>query len=197
MMRFGILFALLCGLAACGENSSIVATPQSIAAVSYRDAGPAKLTVITMVNNRTGSGGHTALMINGPQRILFDPAGSFRVDDVPEKGDVLYGITPQVFDIYKRSHARATHHVVTQEIEVTAQQARIAYQLAVQNGPVPGAFCTSATTGILAQVPGFEWVDKTYYPVKLQKQLETYPGVITEKYYEDDDGHVVDAVALL
>ncbi|MEP2028563.1 MAG: hypothetical protein ABJI96_07630 [Paracoccaceae bacterium] len=196
-MRVGILLALLLGLAACGENSSIVATPQSIAAVSYRDEGPAKLTVITMVNNRSGSGGHTALMINGPQRILFDPAGSFRTDSVPERGDVLYGITPQVFDTYKSSHSRATHHVVTQEFEVTAAQAQVAYQLATQNGPVPGAFCTSATTKILSQVPGFEWVDKTFYPVKLQQQLEPHPGVKTEKYYEDDDGNVVDAVAKL
>ncbi len=196
-MRVGMLLALLWGLAACGENLTRFATPEKIAAVAYREEGPAKLTVITMVNNRTGYGGHSALMINGPQRVLFDPAGSFRTDDVPEKGDVLYGITPQVFRIYKSSHARATHHVVTQEIEVTAEQARIAYQLATQNGPVPGAFCTSATTSILSQVPGFEWVNKTYFPVKLQKQIGTYPGANTEKYYEDDEGNVVDAVALL
>ena len=180
-MRVWILLALLWGLAACGENSTLVATQGSISAVAYRDEGPAKLTVITMVSNETGAGGHTALMINGPQRVLFDPAGSFRTKNVPEKGDVLYGITPQVFSIYKSSHARATHHVVTQEIEVTAEQARIAYQLATQNGPVPGAFCTRATTSILSQVPGFEWVNKTYFPVKLQKQIETYPGANTEK----------------
>ena len=197
MMRVGILLALLWGLTACGEDLTRFATPEKIAAVAYRDEGSAKLTVITMVNNRTGSGGHTALMMTCPQRVLFDPAGSFRTDDVPEKGDVLYGITPQVFSMYKSSHARATHHIVTQEIEVTAEQARIAYQLATQNGPVPGAFCTSATTSILSQVPGFEWVNKTYFPVTLQKQIETYSGVNTEKYYEDDEGNVVDAVALL
>jgi hypothetical protein len=196
-MRVWILLALLWGLAACGENSTLVATQDSISAVAYRDEGPAKLTVVTMVSNETGAGGHTALMINGPQRVLFDPAGSFRTKNVPEKGDVLYGITPAVFNIYKSSHSRRTHHIVTQEIEVTAEQAQIAYQLAIRNGSVPGAFCTSATTKILSQVPGFEWVKPTYFPVKFMKQIETYPSVKTEKYYEDDEGNVVDALALL
>jgi hypothetical protein len=60
-IRVGILLALLWGLAACGENLTRFATPEKIAAVAYRDEGPAKLTVITMVNNRTGYGGQPLL----------------------------------------------------------------------------------------------------------------------------------------
>jgi hypothetical protein len=194
-MRFWFVSVLLFGLAACGENASIFATPETIAAVAYRDEGPAKITVITMVNNQTGSGGHTALMINGPQRILFDPAGSFRTPNVPEKGDVLYGITPAVYQNYKSAHSRRTHHVVTQEIVVTNAQAQAAYQLAIQNGPVVGAFCTNSASGILSRVPGFEQIHVTFYPVNLQEQIARMPGVKTEKHYEDDEGNVVDAIA--
>lgn len=196
-MRVWIMLALLWGLVACGPGSSIVATPETLAAVSYRDPGPAKLTLITMVRNETGGGAHTALMINGPQRIIYDPAGSFRTPNVPEKGDVLYGVTPQVFQIYKSSHSRASHHVVTQEIEVTDAQALAAYQLASKSGPVVGAFCTSATSKILSQVLGDENIHKTFFPINLQEQMEQIPGVKTDRHYEDDEGTILDAVAAL
>jgi hypothetical protein len=196
-MRVLVFLCLVLGVAACSESSPILATPESIAAVSYRDEGPSKLTVITMVNNETGAGGHTALMINGPQRIIFDPAGSFRTPNVPERGDVLYGITPQVFQTYKSSHARASHHVVTQEIVITQAQAQAAYQLATRNGPVFGGFCTNSASRLLSQVPGFSQIDVTMSPIRFQNQIELIPGVKTEKYYENDAGTVVDAVAVL
>ena len=196
-MRVWIFIALLLGLSACAENSPILATPESIAAVSYRDEGPAKITLITVVNNQTGAGGHSALMINGPQRIIFDPAGSFRTQSVPERGDVLYGITPQVFQVYKSTHARATHHVVTQEIEVSAAQAQAAYQLATSNGAVLGGFCANSTSKMLSRIPGFEQINITMSPIRLQNQVEGIPGVKTEKYYEDDEGTIGNAVEAL
>jgi len=196
-MRIWIMITLILGLAACAENSPILATPETIAAVSYRDEGPSKLTLITVVNNETGAGGHSALMINGPQRIIFDPAGSFRTESVPERGDVLYGITPQVFQVYRSTHARATHHVVTQEIEVSAAQAQMAYQLATSNGAVFGGFCANSTSKMLSRIPGFEQINITMSPIKLQNQVEKIPGVKTEKYYEDDEGTIRNAVETL
>ena len=62
-------------------------------------------------------------MINGSQRVIFDPAGTVRLNAVPERGDVLFGITPQVEDFYARAHARETYHVVIQEIDVTPETA--------------------------------------------------------------------------
>ena len=104
-------------------------------------------------------------MINASQRVIFDPAGSFKADVVPEYNDVLYGITPAVFEAYRGSHARETFHVVTQEVTLTAAQAERAFQLATSNGRVPGAYCANATSGIMAQIPGFEAIDRTFFPV--------------------------------
>jgi len=159
----------------------------TITAVSYRDSGPSTITLYTMVNNRTGKGGHTSLLINASQRVIFDPAGSFYADVVPERDDVLFGITPAVEHAYRSAHARSTFHVVRQTVDVTAAQAEIAYQLALSNGSVPGTFCTNATSNLLRQVPGFESIKSTFYPTKLQKQFETLPGVRTDKYYEGDN----------
>ena len=47
--------------------------------------------------------------------------------------------------------------------------------------------CTSATSALLRQVPGFESIRATFYPTNLSDQFATLPGVVTDKYYEGDD----------
>ncbi|MEX0318914.1 MAG: hypothetical protein AB3N21_13220 [Ruegeria sp.] len=194
MFRVLIVCALALGVAGCTDRGP-EADPATIAAAAYRAPGPATLTLYTMVNNRTGSGAHTSLMINARERIVFDPAGSFYADVVPEKDDVLYGITPAVEKAYRGSHARSTHHVIVQNVEVTPQQAEIAYQLAKQMGPVPGAYCANYTARLLQQVPGFEQIDVVFQPVKLADQFGSLPGVVTEKYYENDDADLQKGLA--
>lgn len=194
MMRALMMVIALGLLAGCAITSPFEASPEKIAASVYVADGPPKLTVFTVVNNTSGAGGHSALMVSGSQRVIFDPAGSFYHADVAERGDVLYGITPGWVQAYKSAHARSTYHVVSQEFVVTAEQAETALQLVLANGAVPGAFCTHSTSSILHQVPGFEDVKTTFYPVKLMNQLEQHPGVVTNKYYENDAGDVRDGI---
>lgn len=178
------LFLALAGCASSPQKPN--ADAATLTQAAYRDPGTPSMMLITMVNNRTGKGGHTSLMINASQRVIFDPAGSFKADVVPEYNDVLYGITPAVFEAYRGSHARETFHVVTQEVALTSAQAERAFQLVTSNGRVPGAYCANATSGIMAQIPGFESIDRTFFPVRLQEQFGTLPGVVTERYYEND-----------
>lgn len=194
MHRLLCLCAFLLALAGCAGPSPY-ADDATIAAVSYRNPQPASLTLYTMVNNRTGSGGHSALLINASEQVIFDPAGSFYADVVPERNDVLFGITPGVEKAYRSAHSRSTHHVVSQTIQVTPEQAEIAYQLALQAGPVPGAYCTRSTSELIQRIPGFEQIDITFYPTNLQAQFEKIPGVQTEKLYEDDNGDLQEALA--
>lgn len=194
MKTFLTAVALVAALAGCSVDQSPDSSPEAVSAAAYRAPEPPSLTLMTMVNNRTGSGGHTALMVNGSQRVIFDPAGSFRDPRLPERGDVLYGVTPGWLQAYKSAHARSTFHVVSQEIPVSPAVAERALRLVTRNGAVPGAFCANATSGILQQLPGFGGLKSTFYPVKLQEQFETLPGVTTTKYYEDDEGDVIDAL---
>ena len=196
-MRVFFALAVLAALSGCAATGGPEATPEQIAASAYREPGPATLTVFTMVNNRTGNGGHTSIMINGSQRVIFDPAGSFRHETVPERGDVLYGITPGLVAAYKSAHARDSFHVVSQEIQVTPEQAERALDLARRNGSVPGAFCTNSATTLLRNVPGFEDISVTFYPVNLMNQIAGRPGVVTDRYYENDAGDVLDGLASL
>jgi len=190
-----IFGAVALTLSACARPQQPNADDTTVRAVSYRAQGPATLTLYTMVNNNSGAGAHTSLMINASERVIFDPAGSFKADIVPEQNDVLFGITPAVERAYRSSHARETHHVVVQTLEVTPEQAEVAYRLARANGTVPGMYCANSTAHILKQVPGLEGIDVTFYPTKLADQFGALPGAVTERYYEQDSADLQDGLA--
>ena len=195
MLRHVAALAAACGLlGACTNDPGPDSPPAAVAAAAFREGGQPSITVMTMVNNRTGSGGHSALLIKASQTVIFDPAGSYRHDRVVERGDVIFGVTPRVLQSYKSAHARETFHVVSQEIPVSAAQAERALQLALANGSVAAALCTQATTGVMKQVPGFENIRSTYYPATFMEQVATLPGVRTTKLYEGDGGDIDDGV---
>ena len=74
MKRILIALILPLFLAACGAES-VYAPEEDVQRAIYRHDAPPSITVLTVVSNRDGSGGHSALLINGSQRLIFDPAG--------------------------------------------------------------------------------------------------------------------------
>jgi len=139
-----------------------------------------------MKNVDSDNGAHTSLLINASQRIMFDPAGSFAVETIPERNDVLFGMTPQIEALYVSYHARETYYVVEQRLEVPAQVAERALRLALANGPVPKAGCTLATSRLLMQLPGFTSLRRTFFPDNLQEDFAELPGVETKVHRESD-----------
>lgn len=187
MLRQGIAVLALVALAACtGEGQSRGAASQAeVARAAYSHPGPKSLTLYTVISNRSGAGGHTALLVNGSQRVIFDPAGSFHHDEVPRVGDVLYGITPAFEQGYRSMHARPAYHVVSQTVEVSPEVAERALRLVEGNGAVPQTQCATATAAILKQLPGFEGIQSSLYPERLEKSFAQVTGVTGTKYYED------------
>ncbi|WP_206080288.1 hypothetical protein [Pacificoceanicola onchidii] len=193
-----MIFAALAAMTLAGcaaNNSGKESSPEEITAAAYRHDGPTELTLYTMINNRSGSGAHTSLLINASQRVVFDPAGTVRLKAVPESGDVLYGITPRVRDFYERAHARETYHVRIQTIRVSPEVAERALRLAQARGPVASAQCAASTSALLQQLPGFESISGTWYPNKLADQFAQLPGVSDRKLYEDDADDKAIAIA--
>ncbi|MDF1855331.1 hypothetical protein [Pseudooceanicola sp.] len=161
------------------------ATPEEAARAAYHHPGPPALTLYTIVSNETGSGVHTSLMVNASQRVLFDPAGSFHHESAPRVGDVIYGITPSFEKAYESMHARETHHVVAQRVEVTPEVAETALRLVTSNGAVPQAQCAASTASVLRQVPGFEALRQTTLPKLLRQSFAEVTGVAGRTYYEE------------
>ncbi|WP_296644668.1 hypothetical protein [Roseinatronobacter sp.] len=171
-------------LSACaGER--VWAPDADVQAARYIHGGQAELTIVTVINYRTKRGDHTALFINADERVLFDPAGSWTLPNVPERNDLHYGITPRIGASFYLSHTRETHYTVVQRIPVSMETALRAKQLASEAGPVPPAHCAVSTIAILRELPGFEDLRSGYYPHRLMEQIAAKPDVITRELHYD------------
>ena len=188
-MRYAALIFAAIVLTACGYGTEDkFASKTHLEKYTYISKEPASLTLLTMVNNRTGRGGHSSLLINGSQVVMYDPAGRWYHSHAPERHDVVYGINPQLLKIYKSFHARDTHHVVSQKIYVSRQVANQAIAASIAQGRAKDATCAINTVAILNQLQGFEGLKSSYFPEKLMKNFGEIEGVVTGKYYENDTG---------
>ncbi len=182
--------ALLClafplALAACGAEP-VWAPDEAVARARYVSNEPASLTLYTVVSKRNGTGGHSALMINASQRVLFDPAGTFKVGSVPERNDLLYGITERMRKLYIDYHARDTYDVLAQTIQVSPAVAEQALREAQSYGAVNKAFCGNSVSDILKDLPGFENTPRTFSPIRISEAFAAHPGVMTHLYRDGD-----------
>lgn len=157
-----------------------------VSQVVYREPGPKYLTLYTMKNTGSDNGAHSALLINASQRVMFDPAGSWDQEKMPERNDVLFGVTPQLENYYVSFHARVTYYVIGQKISVTQDIAERALALALDAGPAPQANCSRFTSRLLRQLPGFESIRQTWFPNKLSEDFASLSGVSYREYREND-----------
>ena len=172
-------------LAGCAAEP-VWAPDAQVARAAYQHPGPPMLTLFTTRNVGSGSGAHSGLMVNAHERVLFDPAGTFGAPSLPERNDVIFGMTPRVVEYYTGYHARTSYYVVEQQLEVTPAVAAQAYQLVTNYGAVPKAGCARATTRVLQQLPGLEGMRVSWFPDKLEDQFARLPGVITIEHRETD-----------
>lgn len=195
------LFGVGClALAACSTPPENTASPGEVARAAYVYDGPPAITLYTVINNKTGGGAHSALMVNADQRAIFDPAGSFYHPHLPEVGDVHYGMSPRAVDFYIDYHARQTYRVVEQTIPVTPEVAALAMRRIQSYGAVPKSYCASSVSEILSHVPGFESVPRTMFPKPVMTAFAEMPGVSTRVVRDDspdDNSGILMAPALL
>lgn len=185
-------------LSACGSGRP-VAPETVVVQARYVDPGPTTLTLLTSIRTATGVGAHSALIINASQRVIFDPAGSFQatIDGqpvAPQRGDVLYGVTPAVLSAYLAFQSGQGFHATTITIPVAPAVAEVALQKAEGHGWVSQAFCADATSSLLASLPGFESLHPALFPREFMRQVAKLPGITVKTY---DDGVEVPNNAVL
>ena len=185
MRRLRLLVAALALplLAACGADN-VYAPLAEVAERAYVSPDAPKLTLLTAINNRTGEGGHSALMISGSQRVIFDPAGTWYNPAAPERGDVHFGITPKLLEFYVDYHARPTYRMVIQELTVTPETAARALALVEAHGPAPKATCGRAVSGVLRDL-GYTQVGRSWYPGRIMRDFDKVPGVVHTEVRDD------------
>ncbi len=185
MRRIFLSLFLLLGLAACAAEP-VWAPDEEVARAHFTASGPPTITLFTMVNTRSGNGGHAALLVSGSERLLFDPAGSFKHPRLPERNDVIYGMTDAAVDFYIDYHSRETWRVYKQDIVVSPEVAEMALRAIRNYGAVPKAFCTNAITTVLKDLPGFESIRVTMFPTVAQAAFAKLPGITLTEYQDDD-----------
>lgn len=186
----GLVIAL--GLAACGADSKW-APQEQVDAVRFVSEEPPSITLYTVVNTRTGSGAHSAILVNASERVIFDPAGTWYHPKLPERNDVHFGMTDKAVAFYLDYHTRITYDTIEQTIYVSPEVAELVMERVKAYGAVAKAMCTNANSAILRGVPGFESLPQTFYPKKLSAAFGRLPGVTTRVITDDDadDNHGV------
>ena len=184
-MRILLCLIALLGLAACAQPKW--APDAEVEAVRFVEGPPTYITLYTVVNKTSGSGAHSAILVNASERVIFDPAGTWYHPKLPERNDVTYGMNDKALAFYIDYHTRKTYDTIEQKIYVSPEVAEMVLQRVKNNGAVGKALCTNATSAILRGVPGFESLPQTFYPKKLSKAFGKLPGVTTRVITDDDD----------
>lgn len=184
LRRLFLCLVLPLALAACGADNQW-ASDADVARATYVSGEPPSITLYTVVR-KTGEGAHSGLLIDGSQRLLFDPAGTWYHPRSPERHDVHFGITDQLKRFYVDYHARETYDVIEQRVYVSPQVAEIAIRRVLSNGAVSKAFCGESVSTILRDIPGFESIPATFFPGRVMTAFGKLPGVTT-RLHEDGD----------
>lgn len=186
LLRMTFALLLLAVLAGC--ESYEPARPEDIARARYVSPEPASITLYSMVNARSGRSAHSALLINGSERALYDPAGTFTHPELPRAGDIHYGMTPRFVDYYERYHARFSHFVQAQTVEVSRETADLVLANAQAEGKTLKMHCGLAVAAVLRPVSPFSDVRSSYFPEGARKDFARIPGVVDSYVYEVDIG---------
>ncbi|WP_157966340.1 hypothetical protein [Oceanibium sediminis] len=185
-MRIIVGLMVLGLVAACAVEEG--ASVQQIDAARAVTDKPPSIAVVTMVKRRDNRAAHSALVINGSQQVIYDPAGSFSHPELVERGDILYGANDRLVDYYERYHARSAYFVHVQKFNVSPEVAEIALNRAQAQGPSPKMFCNIDTVAVLNEVPGFGGLKSSFFPEDLRRQIAQKPGVQNRYLYEEDHG---------
>lgn len=201
MLRLLLWLVLPVFAAGCAQLAEPVWAPDAdVSRARYVHPGPAALTLYTVINNYHGRGEHSALMVDGAQRVIFDPAGTFYHPHLPERNDVHFGMSDPAVDFYIDYHARESYHVVEQTLTVSPEVAAMALQAVQDYGAVPKTQCARAVSDILAGLPGFESTPRTMSPRAVMNAFGAHPGVRERKIRDDspdDNTGLIQAPPLL
>jgi hypothetical protein len=182
-----VCLTFLLALSACGGVDTKYSSDAEVSTKSYISDQPTSVTLLTVVRNSNGAGAHSGILINGSQRVMYDPAGSWTHPALPQRGDVFFGMTDKMVAFYIDYHARETFRVIEQTVPVSQATADRMIQLALGTPAAAKSTCTQKTSALLRSVPGFESVPSTWFPLAASKGFATLPGVTSRTITDDDD----------
>ncbi|ETO94550.1 hypothetical protein [Legionella oakridgensis] len=153
---------------------------EKIARSVYSSGKPASVSLITIKSNDPLDD-HSALLIDGKQAVIFDPAGSFKSPKAT-KYDLIYGADPSLMQEFITHYVNENHNVVIQTKHVSPEIADALLGKVEHQNPVSYALCSHTISSILHQTTGFEQVNKKLLPTRTMQEFAKLTGVNTILY---------------
>ena len=150
MRRLIICLILPLFLAACGAEPTW-APDDAVRKATFASGEAPSITLYTVISKNTGAGGHSSLLVDGTQRVLFDPAGTFQYPLAPERNDVHFGMTERMRKLYIDYHAREDWFVREQKIYVSLETAEDLRRRVQAYGAVSKSMCANSISSVLSQ----------------------------------------------
>lgn len=141
--------------------------PAEREAARYVSDTPPEIALFTVI--LADRGVHSALMVNGDHRVVYDPAGGWRDRDGLSDGDLRYAMTPPRLARYLNYNTRRGRQVIIHRRPVPPEVANRAIEVLEEQRPFPSGFCSFATGRVLAALPGFEGITRTFAPRALMR----------------------------
>jgi hypothetical protein len=186
MHRLVLVLAAILALSGCEMYRA--AEPAQIDAARFVSDEAPSITLMSMVNSGNDRAAHSALLINGSEQVIYDPAGTFQHPDLPRAGDVHYGVTPRFLDYYERYHARFDYYVHAQKVMVSRATADQILANVKARGRTPKMFCADSVAAAIKPVPPFQNVRITIFPERVRRDFAQIPGVQNHYVRETDEG---------
>lgn len=181
-------FVLFGILSACGQAEPVWSTDERVEAARFVSSEAPYVSLMTMVRKSDDFGAHSALIVNGSEVVLFDPAGTFKHPQMPERNDVFFGVTPGIKSIYEKYHARQSTYVIEQKLPISRDLADKLIVRILAQGASAKMYCGVATSDILRDFEVFASVPKSFYPTKLMDGFGAIPEVIERRVDGGDLG---------
>lgn len=169
MPRAALLALCLAGLISLAGCAGVFRNlaPSERETARYVSHTPPEIALFTVILGKRGV--HSALMVNGDHRIVYDPAGGWRDHDGLSDGDMRYAMSPQRLAQYLAYNTRRGRQVIIHRRAVPVEVANQAIELMESRRPFPSGFCALATGRVLARLPGLDVLPETFGPIRLMR----------------------------
>jgi hypothetical protein len=170
-------------LVACAPARPVWAPDDQVARARVPNLGATSLSLITVRSEAFDKAEHTALMIDASELAMFDPFGGWADPIVPERNDVLFGLSEPVRDRYLAYLTSFRFYYQRQQKACPPQVAEAAFARAKAYGAVGMAQCTRAVADVLHDLPGFEGLGRPWTPDGLQRRFARLDGVTFTEWH--------------
>jgi len=156
---------------------------------SGSDPGPGPTPMLTLLEVRAGvpyTGSHSAPMVTGAERVIFDPAGSFGGSGVAVHDNIIRDVSEPALDLLMAFQTPDGFAVVRHDLPVTPEVPSLALtQFAQRPATTPGG-CACTVAKVLGGLPGFPGFDGLMMPDRFFVRFAALLGVRETVYRPTD-----------